>query len=242
MDKLGPLEMWWGKLGPLDAMENWRSLDDVMGKLEALDGAMDNLGPLDDAIGKFGNLNDTMRKLRALWCYYTRPRIVFKWVNTASLFQTIMGPKFRHYKCHLSFKNMAINGPNYPLFISYFKDCVLISNYFLYHCICWNWALRPMINFFFNYYRTLGISNGGPFWYLKMFFVSFLFLCLFTSFFFCLSESLFPFRGKWPPKMIWIALNWSNLIHLIGLVERNILVFKSSNFKALTLFFPSLFL
>ena len=83
-----------------------------MGKLETL--AMMKFGPPDDLMGEIGG---------------PRPLILFKpFDNSTALFQTY-GPQILIEKFYMSCKlKKDTFGPNSPLFLLYFKDCVMITN------------------------------------------------------------------------------------------------------------------
>ena len=156
-------------------MEHWRTFDDVMGKLETL--AIGNWAPWwpDGEIGA------------------PRPRILFKRFNIAPLHSKRMGPKFllRNCWCHARWKKIH-RGPNSPLLVSYFKDCVMVQCLILVFSVIsldsWGyigWGLRPGIwkcsfSFFFSSFSFF-------------FSLSFLFFILFS---FYLSRSL-----SWGPPL-----------------------------------------
>ena len=145
----GKLGIWW-RIGTLFFLGGG-VFDVAMGKLETL--AMMKLGPPDDLMGNWG----------------PRP-LIFKWLITVPLHSfKRMSPKFWEIVDVMRAEKEYM-GPNSPLFLLYFKDCVMITN-------VWFWYFLSSI------LKLVGIHRvGTPSGYLKSFvFFSFLHFFLFYS-------------------------------------------------------------
>ena len=128
-------------------MENWGSFDNAVGKLGAPWWPVGKIGPpwwRDGKLEVLWRRNDWIGgpwwcngEFRALWwrngeIEAFRSHISFKLVNTAPLrflkLIMLMGPKFDKFKASCKLES-STRGPNSPLFISYFRYFVLITDF-----------------------------------------------------------------------------------------------------------------